>query len=1259
MVSINPESKSRAVNREVLSELIKLHGKTSLGGKLPAYDGRKSLYTAGSLPFESEEFSVTLVDPEKKDKEKAEREYKITIWIAGRTDLYHLQQFLKGRQRDMPQETIQVLDVVLRESPSWNYVTVSRSFFSTTFGHRGDIGEGLECWRGYYQSLRPTQMGLSLNIDISATSFFKPVTVVQFVLEFLNLRDASRPLTDRDCVKIKKALRGVRVETNHQEDQIRRYKITGITPVPMSQLIFPVDERGTRMSVVQYFMQRYKYNLQYTSWPCLQSGSDARPVYLPMEACKIVEGQRYSKKLNDKQVTCQRPQQREPSIREMVLHNKYAEDKFAQEFGINVCSDLVSVPARMLPPHVLRYHDSGKEKTCAPSVGQWNMINKKMINGGIIDNWACVSFSRMHPEEVHRFCCDLIQMCNMTGMSVNPRPLVDNRSASPNHIENALRDVHRRTTEMLGKQGHEKQLQLLIVILPEVSGSYGKIKKVCETDLGIVSQCCLPRHAARPNKQYLENVALKINVKVGGRNTVLERAFVRNGIPFVSEVPTIIFGADVTHPPPGEDSASSIAAVVASMDWPEITKYRGLVSAEPHRQEIIEDLFSVTKDPQRGNGNGGMIRELLIAFRRKTGRRPERILFYRDGVSEGQFSHVLLHEMDAIRKACASLEEGYMPPVTFVVVQKRHHTRLFPEVHGRRDMTDKSGNILPGTVVDLMICHPTEFDFYLCSHAGIQGTRRPTHCRVLYDENHFTANALQSLTNNLFCTHYMKIMKALHCACVETNQQQDQIRRYKITGITPIPMSQLKFPVDERGTRMSVVQYFMQRYKYNLQYTSWPCLQSGSDVRPVYLPMEACKIVEGQRYSKKLNDKQVTNILRGTCQHPQQREQSIRENLLQLLVESPVRGSFAVQIDCNLKCSMLRKKIEDILGRSINLFTLRARGKYLEDNVALKEYKLPYNATVQLILRLFGGADSPPSRKRTRRDSSPSRSDEPPALSKQIYDVCLSGMIPLGIYVKNRERFFKKVIIPDIAAEGHMQYVDDFSDDGISLGDSFLEKFINAEKNNLTWGGQLKTSDFAVFSGRLVPLKPLKANASAEELQLDKVVLVKMLRSIFCRSHRSLPYIVGFLEFLQNGKNRNCPELLPYKRRPLVFMTPLQRASLTNSAVMVYLRFGSGSPGQILYKKVVNEIEVEFWPGAKGRRIFKPLVAYQIRKHLKDTYEPEPFGCLMILRNHNEHGEILPWDLLDHGSHLTFGDFLQDVMIALLENKFEVNKALE
>jgi len=36
--------------------------------------------------------------------------------------------------------------------------------------------------------------------------------------------------------------------------------------------------------------------------------------------------------------------------------------------------------------------------------------------------------------------------------------------------------------------------------------------------------------------------------QVRWQNTVLERAFVPNGIPFVLDVPTIIFCADVTHP---------------------------------------------------------------------------------------------------------------------------------------------------------------------------------------------------------------------------------------------------------------------------------------------------------------------------------------------------------------------------------------------------------------------------------------------------------------------------------------------------------------------------------------------------------------------------------------------------------------------------------------------------------------------------------------------------------------------------------------
>ena len=38
---------------------------------------------------------------------------------------------------------------------------------------------------------------------------------------------------------------------------------------------------------------------------------------------------------------------------------------------------------------------------------------------------------------------------------------------------------------------------------------------------------------------------------------------------------------------------------------------------------------------------------------------------------------VLQYELRQLREACTKLEDGYQPGITFMVVQKRHHTRLF------------------------------------------------------------------------------------------------------------------------------------------------------------------------------------------------------------------------------------------------------------------------------------------------------------------------------------------------------------------------------------------------------------------------------------------------------------------------------------------------------------------------------------------------------------------------------------------------------
>ncbi|XP_050281787.1 protein argonaute 5 isoform X2 [Quercus robur] len=716
-VTITPEITSKKVNRNVMTQLDTMYRESHFGNRRAAYDGRKSLYTAGALPFTSKEFIVKLQNEDhpassSSGSARKERQFKVAIKLVAKHDLQHLKEFLISRQSDVPQETIQALDVVLRAEPSLKYTVVGRSFFHPSLGTQGELGDGIEYWRGYYQSLRPTQMGLSLNIDVSARAFYEPLLVIDFLAKHFRF-NLSR-LSDQDRIKIKKALRGIKVELTHTE-YAKSYKVTGVSTQPVSQLMFTLDDKKTKTSVLQYFRDKYGIVLQYASLPALQAGSDSNPVYLPMEVCKIGAGQRYTKRLNERQVTnllratCQRPIERERSITGMVKHNDFSSLKLVrEEFGIDVRQGLTTVDARVLPPPMLTYHATGRESRENPRMGQWNMINK--------------DFSR--------------------------NPLIPIHSAHPGQIDRALMDIHKQCAAKLKEIEPGKQLQLLIIILPDVTGSYGKIKRICETELGIVSQCCQPKQASKLSKQYLENLALKINVKAGGRNNVLTDA-IQKRMPLVSDRPTIIFGADVTHPQPGEDSSPSIAAVVASMDWPEVTKYRGLVSAQEHREEIIQDLYKSVQDPQRGLVHGGLIREQLIAFRRATGQKPHRIIFYRDGVSEGQFSQVLLYEMDAIRKACLSLEENYLPKVTFVVVQKRHHTRLFPT----DNQTDRSGNIQPGTVVDTKICHPTEFDFYLNSHAGIQGTSRPTHYHVLYDENNFTADLLQGLTNNLCYTY--------------------------------------------------------------------------------------------------------------------------------------------------------------------------------------------------------------------------------------------------------------------------------------------------------------------------------------------------------------------------------------------------------------------------------------------------------------------------------------------------------------------------
>lgn len=82
----------------------------------------------------------------------------------------------------------------------------------------------------------------------------------------------------------------------------------------------------------------------------------------------------------------------------------------------------------------------------------------------------------------------------------------------------------------------------------------------------------------------------------------------------------------------------------------------------------------------------------------------------------------------------------YHPTLSIVICGKRHNARFYPT---DSEFADRNGNTRPGTVVDKGVTSMLDFDFYLQAHAGLQGTVKPTHYVVIYDESSLTADMVQ------------------------------------------------------------------------------------------------------------------------------------------------------------------------------------------------------------------------------------------------------------------------------------------------------------------------------------------------------------------------------------------------------------------------------------------------------------------------------------------------------------------------------------
>lgn len=126
---------------------------------MTACDGEKNIFSSVQLP--TGQFRVDLPDVEQGNN----RSYMFTIKEVNRLKLSNLEDYLYGTISSIPRDILHGMDLVIKENPSRNRITVGRSFYSKTYRKEDDLGYGIAAYRGFQQSLKPTFQGLALCLD--------------------------------------------------------------------------------------------------------------------------------------------------------------------------------------------------------------------------------------------------------------------------------------------------------------------------------------------------------------------------------------------------------------------------------------------------------------------------------------------------------------------------------------------------------------------------------------------------------------------------------------------------------------------------------------------------------------------------------------------------------------------------------------------------------------------------------------------------------------------------------------------------------------------------------------------------------------------------------------------------------------------------------------------------------------------------------------------------------------------------------------
>lgn len=194
--------------------------------------------------------------------------------------------------------------------------------------------------------------------------------------------------------------------------------------------------------------------------------------------------------------------------------------KTPQLFGLSVKPHMLEVPARILKSPIPRY--SAGTDFESPNIGTWNLRHKRFLNPAVIESYGLIYFPghrALGDAELQGFVRDMQKGFHGVGMTT-PAGLPAFLKGNPQgDLKQIIVDILAKTATAF----HKKADLLIFLIHQSSDRLYRVIKNICDVQFGVTSQVMLVEKSVlgRGKPQYIANIALKVNVKRGGINSVV------------------------------------------------------------------------------------------------------------------------------------------------------------------------------------------------------------------------------------------------------------------------------------------------------------------------------------------------------------------------------------------------------------------------------------------------------------------------------------------------------------------------------------------------------------------------------------------------------------------------------------------------------------------------------------------------------------------------------------------------------------------